>query len=364
MSSIAPTPIPLSYATVSLGAPSSSSAIPLPQKLSALHLAGFNGIELGFPDLLAYASTLHNRSVSEDDYDALRIAAAEVKKLCIAHSLEILMLQPFSNFEGWPRGSKERSDAFERAKGWVSIMEACGTSMLQVGSSDTPLEKMAPSGQGEGRGPRADIVADLRELADLLAAKGFRLAYENWCWSSHAPTWRDVWEIVQAVDRDNIGLCLDTFQSAGGEWGDPTTRSGRIEDTNTDEKELSRRFESSMAELASSIPPEKIYLLQISDAYIPLDGEGRPRPLEKGVLDGTAPRGRWSHDYRPMPYDGGYLPIETVGRAVLKTGFRGWFSVEIFDGGADGRGKEYELKEFAGRAKEAVGRFIERCLPA
>ncbi|KAL4984721.1 xylose isomerase-like protein [Aspergillus falconensis] len=367
MSSKTSIPIPLSYATVSLGSPSTSSTIPLPQKLSALHLAGFNGIELGFPDLLAYACTLHNRSVSETDYDALRIAAAEVKKLCMAHGLEILMLQPFSNFEGWPRGSKERADAFERARGWISIMEACGTSMLQVGSSDTPLEKMAQasgSERGQVQGPRADIVADLRELADLLAAKGFRLAYENWCWSSHAPNWKDVWEIVSAVDRDNIGLCLDTFQSAGGEWGDPTTASGRIEDMDIDEKELSRRFESSMAELAATIPPEKIYLLQISDAYIPLDGERRARPLEKGVVDGTAPRGRWSHDYRPMPYDGGYLPIEAVGKAVLKTGFRGWFSVEIFDGGADGRGKEYELKEFAGRAKEAVGRFIERCLPA
>ncbi|KAL3436982.1 xylose isomerase-like protein [Aspergillus tetrazonus] len=368
MSSKASTSIPLSYATVSLGPPSTTSTIPLPQKLSALHLAGFNGIELGFPDLLAYACTLHNRDVSENDYDALRIAAAEVKKLCIAHSLKILMLQPFSNFEGWPRGSKEREDAFERAKGWISIMEACGTSMLQVGSSDTPLEKMAPSDSRpdseQGRGPRAYIVADLRELADLLGAKGFRLAYENWCWSSHAPNWKDVWDIVRAVDRDNIGLCLDTFQSAGGEWGDPTTSSGRIEDTVTNEKELSQIFEASMAKLAATIPQEKIYLLQISDAYIPLDGEGRPRPLKKGVVDGTAPRGRWSHDYRPMPYDGGYLPIEAVGNAVLKTGFRGWFSVEIFDGGADGRGKEYELKEFAGRAKNAVEKFIERCLPA
>ena len=42
------------------------------------------------------------------------------------------MLQPFSNFEGWPQGSKERGDAFSRAKGWIQIMQAVGTDMLQV----------------------------------------------------------------------------------------------------------------------------------------------------------------------------------------------------------------------------------------
>ncbi|KAL4908697.1 hypothetical protein BDW74DRAFT_165496 [Aspergillus multicolor] len=333
--------IPLSIVTVSLGSPNTSTTIPLPQKLSAIQLAGYNGIELGFPDLLAYASSLTGRDVSENDYDSLRIAAAEVKKLCIAHGLEILMLQPFSNFEGWPRGSKEREDAFDRAREWISIMEAAGTKMLQVGSSDTPLHKMSPPSTSENgaTGPRADIVADLRELADLLGAKAFKLAYENWCWSSHASSWKDVWEIVRAVDRPNIGLCLDTFQSAGGEWGDPSTVSGRIEEGSINEKTLTERFENSMAELAATVPSEKIYLLQISDAYIPLDpSSGKPKPLDAGVVDGTAPRGRWSHDFRPMPYDGGYLPIEAVGRAVLKTGFRGWFSVEIFDGGKDGGG--------------------------
>lgn len=37
-----------------------------------------------------------------------------------------------------------------------------------------------------------------------------------------------MWDIVQRVGRPNIGLCLDTFQTGGGEWGDPTTKSGKI----------------------------------------------------------------------------------------------------------------------------------------
>ncbi|KAL4864619.1 hypothetical protein BDV12DRAFT_205621 [Aspergillus spectabilis] len=361
--------IPLSYATCSLGTPST----PLPLKLQVLSRAGFTGIELAFPDLLSFASTLDNREIAADDYETLVTAAREVKNLCKQNGLEIIMLQPFSNFEGWPRGSRERDDAFKRAKGWIEIMQAVGTDMLQVGSSDTPLHKLSDSST-----LRENIIEDLRVLADLLSEKNMRLAYENWCWSSHAPGWKDVWGITESVNRSNVGLCLDTFQSAGGEWGDPVTPSGRIggvEGGSDEEKALSRRFEKSMQELASTVPKEKIYLLQISDAYQPFsssssssssssgkDPKPTPKPLEDRVVDGTAPRGRWSHDFRPMPYDGGYLPIEVVGRAVLKTGFRGWFSMEIFDGGEDGTGKSYDLGEFAGRAREMMGVFIEKCL--
>ncbi|KAL2814345.1 xylose isomerase-like protein [Aspergillus granulosus] len=347
--------IPLSYATCSLGTPTT----PLPQKLSILSSAGFTGIELAFPDLQTYASALHNRDIDASDYAALTSAARKVRDLAARNGLTILMLQPFSNFEGWPRGSAERRGAFDRAKGWIGIMEAAGIEILQVGSSDTPLEKLSSSSA-----LRENIVEDLRELADLLAAtKGgnMRLAYENWCWSSHAREWKDVWEIVRDVDRPNIGLCLDTFQSAGGEWADPTTVSGLIGNVSpgsSGEKELTSRFESSMAALAKTVPPEKIHLLQVSDAYRPSTG-----PLSRDVVDGTAPRGRWSHDFRPMPYAGGYLPIEAVGAAVLKTGFRGWFSMEVFDGGEDGKGRgDVDLNELAGRARETMGIFIGRCL--
>ena len=37
--------------------------------------------------------------------------------------------------------------------------------------------------------------------------------------------------------------------------------------------------------------------------------------------------------YRPMPFDGGYLPVVEMTRAVWDTGFRGVYSMEIFDGG-------------------------------
>jgi sugar phosphate isomerase/epimerase len=158
--------IPTSFATVSVG----TSDTPLPDKLSAISKAGFQAIELGFPDLLSFASTFHKKEIQENDYDSLCSAGQEVKKLCEQNKLQIMMLQPFSNFEGWPEGSDERKDAFERARGWIKIMGAVGTDMLQVGSTDSV-------------GISTDfkvLASDLRELADLLAEHKYRLAYENW----------------------------------------------------------------------------------------------------------------------------------------------------------------------------------------
>ena len=314
--------IPTSYATVSIG---NQPPRGLEEKLEAINGAGFKGCELGFPDLLDFAKEHLQRDVKPNDYESLCEAGQAVKRICKRLGITIVMLQPFANFEGWPQGSSERKDAFDRAKGWIEIMQAVGTDMLQVGSSDAP-------------GITSDtkeMASDLAELADMLNSHGFRLAYENWCWATHAPTWSTVWEIVKLADRHNIGLCLDTFQTAGGEWGDPTTQSGRIEEVSL--TDLNEHYQASLKKLSETIPKDKIYILQISDAYRP------PKPLGKEPdKDGLRPRGRWSHDFRPMPYGGGYLPILPMAKAVLETGFRSWFSMEIFDGGNSGKGVDVE----------------------
>src|SRR4051812_44152715 len=112
--------LPLSLATVSVGSPRD----PLPDKLAAISSAGFRGIELGFPDLVSFATEFHKREIEQDDYDSLCSAGSEVAKLCERYGLEIIMLQPFANFEGWERGSRERREAFLRAEGWIRIMQA------------------------------------------------------------------------------------------------------------------------------------------------------------------------------------------------------------------------------------------------
>ena len=126
--SYSPLSIPACYATVSVGTPND----PLHKKLKAISAAGFQGIELAFPDLLSFASQNLDADVGAQDFDILCEAGQEVKRMCEELVLEIVMLQPFSNFEGWEPQSEERKDAFTRAKGWIRIMEAVGTDMLQV----------------------------------------------------------------------------------------------------------------------------------------------------------------------------------------------------------------------------------------
>lgn len=124
-----------------------------------------------------------------------------------------------------------------------------------------------------------------------------------------------MWDICKKVDRPNFGLCLDTFQSAGGEWADPTIESGLVEDSRNAEQ-VEKDWKTLCAKLARAIPKDKILFLQISDAY-------RMQPPLANQADdkGMRPRARWSAAYRPLPYQG-YLPCVDFARAVLQTGFR------------------------------------------
>jgi sugar phosphate isomerase/epimerase len=56
-------------------------------------------------------------------------------------------------------------------------------------------------------------------------------------------------------------------------------------------------------------------------------------------------------------YDGGYLPIDGFVRAVLKTGFNGWFSIEVFDGKFEEKYGE-DLRKFAKKGMEAYQRLM------
>lgn len=340
--------IPLAYASCSIGCKDEHT---LPKRIDAIAGAGFRGIELSMPDLVSFAN-LHlgadkqqagSNAIGDHDFEDLVSGVKVLKTMLDAKGLKVFMMQPFANFEGWPEDSPERKDAWERAEGWTRIMEAVGCDMLQVGSSDSPTEKIGTD--------RNRFVKDLMDLSDMLAKKNMRIAYENWCWSTHAPDWADVWDICQKVNRPNFGLCLDTFQSAGGEWGDPTTRSGLVEDGRKPEQ-VEKDWKESCDRLAKTVPKDKIYLLQISDAYKLME------PLERKEIGGLRPRGRWSHDFRPLPFEG-YLPVVDFAKAVLQTGFRDWFSYEIFDGGPDGKGKTYELLPFAQHAMETQMKLMD-----
>jgi sugar phosphate isomerase/epimerase len=125
--------VPTAFASVSLQAQPGSD---LPDKMRAIRSAGFDAMELGMPDLLEYGKVVtgNHTDIDPKDYETIATVAANVKDLAGSLGLELMMLQPFANFEGWKRGTneKERADAFDRARGWMLVMESAGINILQV----------------------------------------------------------------------------------------------------------------------------------------------------------------------------------------------------------------------------------------
>jgi sugar phosphate isomerase/epimerase len=306
--------IPLTYATPWLGMHPNHT---LERKLHAASKAGFNGIELGFDDLCSHAKQHTPAFKGPEDIPTLLKSASSVRQLCAHLNLQILCLQPFSDVEG-AITPEEREERIARAENWFTIMKELGTTMLQVGSTDNPKTS----------GDWDIIAADLASLSDLAATKDppCKIAYEPWCWGVHVNTWETGWEIIKRVDRDNIGINLDTFQVAGVEWADPASPSGLVEGYS--ERELTATFEASMELLSKAIPPEKVFYVQVSD------GLRMDPPIRDGhpaFEEGKPARGQCSHAYRPLPGENGYLPVITALRGFLNTGFRGWTSMEIFE---------------------------------
>jgi hypothetical protein len=56
-------------------------------------------------------------------------------------------------------------------------------------------------------------------------------------------------------------------------------------------------------------------------------------------------------------YDGGYLPIRQFTQAVMGTGFRGWLSIEVFDGRFEEKYGD-DLRRFAKKAMDACERIM------
>ena len=121
--------IPVAFASCSIGYKKEHT---LPRRLEAIAAAGFQAIELSFPDIVSFANLFLQKDVQPMDYDDLCTTSTEIKAMCQSHGLRILMLQPFANYEGWPEGSEGWVDAEARAAGWIRIMKACGADMLQV----------------------------------------------------------------------------------------------------------------------------------------------------------------------------------------------------------------------------------------
>lgn len=284
-------------------------------KLEAAAAAGFTGIEVFYPCLEAFAQELPGN----DDRSRLREAARQTAQMTGRLGLCIVVLQPILNYDGIINETEHN----QRVEEVIFRMEICkllGTDMMQIPSNFRLDDGIS--------GDYDKVAEDLRELADigLKHDPPIRFVYEAMCWSTHAYTWQDGWLLVQKVDRPNFGLVLDAFHIAGWEYGDPTINGGvrlNAED----------RLSKSLEELVKTVPGDRVFYVQLVDA----ERVAPPIARDTGspyYVEGQQPRMSWSRNCRLFPYEtdkGGYLPIERVCQALLKTGFTGWISFELFN---------------------------------
>lgn len=228
-----------------------------PTKLGAIADANFDGIEIFEQDFVAYDQS-----------------PREVGNLVRDHGLEVMLFQPFRDFECLPE--PERSRAFDRAEHKFDVMQELDTDLMLICSTVHP----------KALGGIDRTAADLHELGERAARRNFRVGYEALAWGTHIDDHRDAWEAMRRADHDNIGIIVDSFHTLGRKLAPESIRS---------------------------IPGDKIFFVQLADAPL----------IEMDLL-------YWSRHFRNMPGEGD-LDIISFMRAVVATGYSGPISLEIFN---------------------------------
>ena len=229
----------------------------LKEKLAAIAAAGFDGIE-----------------IFENDFLTFDGSPQDVGNMVRDHGLEILLFQPFRDFEGMPEPHRQR--AFDRAERKFDLMQQLGTDLVLICSNVSP----------DAVGGIDRAAADLRELGERAAKRDLRIGYEALAWGRHVNDHRDAWEIVRRAEHSNVGLIVDSFHTLA-----------RKTDVNS----------------IRSIPADRIFFVQLADAPL----------IEMDLL-------YWSRHFRNMPGEGD-LPVAEFMRAVAATGYDGPLSLEIFN---------------------------------
>ncbi len=182
----------------------------LTEKMHACAAAGFDGVEIFEPDLVA---TSHSPE--------------EIRALADRLGLSLDLYQPFRDFEGV--SDSLLADNLRRAEAKFQLMQRLGIDLIlvcsNVGTATVDSDETS--------------AAQLRRLGDLAAGYGVRIAFEALAWGRFVDDYRRSWRIVQRADHPSVGLCLDSFHI------------------------LSRGHDPAEIE---QIPAEKIFFLQLADA--------------------------------------------------------------------------------------------------
>ncbi|KAF7564084.1 hypothetical protein G7046_g18 [Stylonectria norvegica] len=331
-----------SIATMSLGQP---GIHPLDKKLAAAAARGFQGVEIYWDDLVAHAKLFDPQDpLGQSGDDALNMmpAARHIRALCDELGLQIISLQPFRNYDGIIDPVLHQKRLAEFAI-WLDVADVLKASVIGVPAT---IDASPATHTDNSK----TIVRDLVELAALAEPHGVRLAYENLCFGAHVQSWQHAWEMVRRTDRlDTVVFLPDTFNICGDVFADPTRPDGTVPAAH---EALSR----SLDECIATVPPSSVPFLQVADAELlaqPLTPE-HPWLRAPGVRNAKM---AWSRHARLFPLEeGGYLPIVAVVEALVKTGWVGWVSMEVFSRTTEGEGERtiLRLAERAWKSWEAL----------
>lgn len=182
----------------------------LEDKLVAAAHAGFDGIELFEPDLVASTSS-----------------PKQVRERCEQLGLQIVLYQPFRDLDSTDPQQFQRN--LRRLDRKFDVMTELGVDLILVCSnaSDDAVVDMD------------ELARQLRAAGDLAESRGMRIAYEALAWGRTVDLWQKSWDAVRRAGHPAVGLCLDSFHI------------------------LSR---SSTVDELGDVPGNTIFFLQLADA--------------------------------------------------------------------------------------------------
>ncbi|KHK98394.1 4-hydroxyphenylpyruvate dioxygenase [Microbacterium mangrovi] len=182
----------------------------LVDKLHACAAAGFDGVEIFEPDLIAAPES-----------------PEEIRALASRLHLSLDLYQPMRDVEGVDEAEFAR--VLRRARAKFELMARLGMDLVLCCSNvaTATIDDDAVS------------AAQLRRLGDLAAEYGIRIAFEALAWGRFIDDYRRAWRVVELADHPSVGVCLDSFHI------------------------LSRGHDPAAIE---SIPGDRIFFVQLADA--------------------------------------------------------------------------------------------------
>ncbi|WP_341911036.1 TIM barrel protein [Ferrovibrio terrae] len=222
----------------------------------------------------AAAARFHAVEIFENDLLFFNGSPRQVRGLAKDLGLEIVLFQPFRDFEGVSDAQLKRN--LDRAEKKFDVMAELGAPLMLVCSNVAP----------DAIGDPERSAAQMYELAERAGKRGLKIGLEALAWGTHINTYGHAWQVVKTANHPHLGVVLDSFH---------TLALGDTPDAITD------------------IPGNKIFFVQLADA---------PK-LSMDILS-------WSRHFRCFPGQGD-LDVTSFTLKALEAGYTGPLSLEIFN---------------------------------